>query len=64
MQSKMKLTRDENRARTSNNVMDMWIMASLKGLIRFVHEEMKAYRLYTVVPRFLSVSKTSWDTKN
>ena len=57
MQSKMKLTRDENRAGTSNNVMDMWIMASLKGLIRFVHEEMKAYRLYTVVPRFLSVSK-------
>ena len=56
MQSKMKLSRDSQRAKTSNNVMDIWITANLESLIQFVHEEMRAYRLYTVVPRCPSVS--------
>ena len=30
--------------------MDFWIQASLHNLIKYVHEEMDAYRLYTVVP--------------
>lgn len=29
-------------------------LSSVMGLVKFVHEEMKAYRLYTVVPRLLS----------
>ena len=45
------LMRDERCARASTNVMDIWITANLEGLVKFVHEEMKAYRLYTVVPR-------------
>jgi isoleucyl-tRNA synthetase len=38
-------------ARASDNVMDVWMQSSLQGLVRFVREEMAAYRLYTVAPR-------------
>lgn len=33
-----------------SNVLDKWISAAARSLTRFVHEEMAAYRLYTVVP--------------
>jgi len=35
------------------NIMDKWIIASSQHLIKFVREEMEAYRLYTVVPKLL-----------
>ncbi|KAK9355132.1 tRNA synthetases class I-domain-containing protein [Lipomyces doorenjongii] len=46
----------------SANVMDKWILASLQTLIRFVHQEMSEYRLYTVVPRLLNLidDMTNW----
>ncbi|KAG9291531.1 hypothetical protein G9A89_021950 [Geosiphon pyriformis] len=46
----------------SFNVMDRWILASSQSLIRFVREEMAAYRLYTVVPRLLRLidELTNW----
>ncbi|KAK9448268.1 tRNA synthetases class I-domain-containing protein [Limtongia smithiae] len=46
----------------STNVMDQWILASLQTLIQFVHAEMAEYRLYTVVPRLLSLidDMTNW----
>ncbi|KAK7207640.1 tRNA synthetases class I-domain-containing protein [Myxozyma melibiosi] len=46
----------------SDNVMDKWILASLQTLIQFVHAEMAEYRLYTVVPRLLSLidDMTNW----
>lgn len=49
-------------ARASTNVMDAWIQASLQNLIKFVHEEMGAYRLYTVTPRLLRFIEqlTNW----
>lgn len=37
----------------STNVMDRWLLASIQSLIQYIHEEMKGYRLYTVVPRLL-----------
>ncbi|EGW30516.1 isoleucyl-tRNA synthetase [Spathaspora passalidarum NRRL Y-27907] len=37
----------------SENVMDRWLLASIQSLIKFIHEEMNGYRLYTVVPRLL-----------
>ena len=37
----------------STNVMDRWLLASIQSLIKFIHEEMTGYRLYTVVPRLL-----------
>lgn len=40
-------------ALASKNDVDIWVLASVEGLIQFVHTEMKAYRLYTVVPRLL-----------
>lgn len=46
----------------SGNVFDRWILASLQSLIKFIHEEMTGYRLYTVVPRLLNFisSLTNW----
>lgn len=38
----------------SSNVVDIWILAALQGLVEFVHQEMKAYRLYTVIPRLVA----------
>ncbi len=37
----------------SANVMDKWVLSSTQSLIQFVSEEMKYYRLYTVVPRLV-----------
>lgn len=34
--------------------MDNWINAELNALIEFVHEEMQAYRLYTLASTFVS----------
>ena len=46
----------------SENVMDRWVLASCQSLIKFVREEMGAYRLYTVVPRLLQLidTLTNW----
>jgi len=46
----------------TTNVMDKWILSSLQSLIAFVHEEMEAYRLYTVVPRLVefTVQMSNW----
>ena len=53
---------DVNVAISSKNNVDVWILAALSGLVDFVHQEMKAYRLYTVVPRLLSFLEqlTNW----
>uniref|UniRef100_A0A5S6R4N6 Isoleucine--tRNA ligase, cytoplasmic n=1 Tax=Trichuris muris TaxID=70415 RepID=A0A5S6R4N6_TRIMR len=37
----------------SDNVMDRWIMSFTYSLVAFVRKEMKAYRLFTVVPRLV-----------
>uniref|UniRef100_A0A1B0CA15 Isoleucine--tRNA ligase, cytoplasmic n=2 Tax=Lutzomyia longipalpis TaxID=7200 RepID=A0A1B0CA15_LUTLO len=37
--------------RKADNVMDIWIVSYKESLLEFVASEMKAYRLYTVVPR-------------
>jgi isoleucyl-tRNA synthetase len=46
----------------SANLMDQWIQAAAAGLLQFVNAEMKAYRLYTVVPRLLKFMDdlTNW----
>ena len=42
--------------------MDFWIEASLHNLIKYVHQEMAAYRLYTVVPALVKYIEqlTKW----
>jgi isoleucyl-tRNA synthetase len=41
------------KSAASTNIMDRWILASLQSVIKFVHQEMLAYRLYTVIPALL-----------
>ena len=45
-----KFSPDGEMAKNSTNPTDIWIQAETQGLIKFVHEEMTAYRLYTVMP--------------
>merc|ERR1712238_468751 len=50
------------KVKDTNNATDVWISAATQGLIKFVHEEMQAYRLYTVMPalvRFVT-QLTNW----
>ena len=46
----------------SENLMDRWVLARCQSLIKLVKEEMGAYRLYTVIPRLLSLidELTNW----
>nr|WCZ58299.1 isoleucyl-tRNA synthetase [Paratrimastix eleionoma] len=56
------LIRDLHLCQGSQNAMDKWILATSSSLLEFVHTEMKAYRLYTVVPRLLTFidDLTNW----
>jgi isoleucyl-tRNA synthetase len=46
----------------SDNVFDRWLLARCASLIQWVGDEMAAYRLYTVMPRLLSLidELTNW----
>lgn len=44
---------DQSELLNSTNVLDQWINSASQSLVQFVHEEMAAYRLYTVVPFLL-----------
>ncbi|KAK7078392.1 hypothetical protein SK128_017326, partial [Halocaridina rubra] len=46
----------------SSNVMDRWILSFTQSLLSFVHQEMAAYRLYTVTPRLVKFvdNLTNW----
>jgi len=41
------------QAEVFTNILDIWILSSTNSLVRFVQNEMKSYRLYTVVPRLI-----------
>lgn len=53
---------DVEAAKASTNDVDVWITAATIGLVKFVHQEMQAYRLYTVVPRLVGFIEelTNW----
>ncbi|KAK4042770.1 tRNA synthetases class I-domain-containing protein [Parachaetomium inaequale] len=55
-------TFDPSMESSNTNVMDKWILASCQSLLKFVNEEMAAYRLYTVVPKMLELidNTTNW----
>ncbi|KAB5515891.1 hypothetical protein DKX38_026539 [Salix brachista] len=44
---------DATTLQNSSNVLDQWINSATQSLVHFVHQEMDAYRLYTVVPYLL-----------
>ncbi|CAF0799913.1 unnamed protein product [Brachionus calyciflorus] len=43
---------------TGTNIMDKWLLSSIQSLLKFVREEMAAYRLYTVLPRLVKFIDT------
>jgi isoleucyl-tRNA synthetase len=47
------------------NVLDRWIQAAVQNVVRWVHCEMEAYRLYTVIPKLLKFIEnlTNWYVK-
>lgn len=51
LQTEYKFDRQRYLANRGSSVMDIWITSSKESLLDFVANEMKAYRLYTVVPR-------------
>lgn len=53
---------DPKAEETNTNVMDRWILASTQSLLKYINEEMSAYRLYTVVPGLLNLidETTNW----
>jgi isoleucyl-tRNA synthetase len=50
------------RAHSTKNPTDIWMLAATQGLIKYVHEEMTAYRLYTVMPALVrfGTQLTNW----
>jgi isoleucyl-tRNA synthetase len=44
---------DASAGAHNDNVMDRWILASCQSLLKFVNQEMEAYKLFTVVPELL-----------
>ena len=53
---------DKSKVKGSTNSIDVWLTARTQGLIKFVHQEMQAYRLYTVMPELVSfvTELTNW----
>ncbi len=53
---------DFKLALATNDPFDRWIIAVTNSLVRYVREEMKAYRLYTVVPHLVKFvdQLTNW----
>lgn len=51
-----------DKVKATTNSTDVWISAATQGLIKFVHEEMGAYRLYTVMPALVAyvTQLTNW----
>jgi isoleucyl-tRNA synthetase len=61
-QQQRKFIPDITKVRSTQNPTDIWIQAETQGLIQFVHVEMSAYRLYTVMPALVSFGTqlTNW----
>ena len=57
-----KFVPSKDKVSAATNPTDVWISAATQGLIKFVHEEMTAYRLYTVMPALVSfvTQLTNW----
>ncbi|EGD73937.1 isoleucyl-tRNA synthetase [Salpingoeca rosetta] len=53
---------DDTAKCNTDNPTDRWILAFVQELLEFIHAEMQAYRLYTVVPRLLKFvdNLTNW----
>ncbi|GAU93666.1 hypothetical protein RvY_05568 [Ramazzottius varieornatus] len=61
-----KFTFSEQKQLMPENIMDKWILSFTQTLLQFVRDEMKAYRLYTVVPRLIKFVDllTNWYVRS
>lgn len=61
-QNETTLSFDPRLPPTSDNLMDRWILSFTQSLLKFVKQEMAAYRLYTVIPRLIKFvdNLTNW----
>lgn len=57
-----KITVSERAKTSSSNYMDQWILSFTQSLVKFVQQEMAAYRLYTVTPPLVKFIEqlTNW----
>ncbi|KAL3911779.1 MAG: hypothetical protein SGILL_007149 [Bacillariaceae sp.] len=57
-----KFTPSVEKVKSTTNPTDVWISAATQELIKLVHEEMEAYRLYTVMPALVTyvTQLTNW----
>lgn len=60
--SGLKFVPNVEAAHSTQNPTDIWIVAATQKLIKYVHEEMDAYRLYTVMPALVQFGTqlTNW----
>jgi isoleucyl-tRNA synthetase len=56
----------EELEKLSQNFMDRWILSFTQSLVKFIHKEMAAYRLYTVIPRLVKFIDmlTNWYVRS
>ena len=54
--------RDQKLAENSTNILDKWILSRLNRIIVYVHQEMKLYHLYSVLPELVKFidEMTNW----
>ncbi|KAH0789139.1 isoleucine--tRNA ligase, cytoplasmic [Histomonas meleagridis] len=54
--------RNKKLAEESTNILDRWILSRLNRIIKFVHQEMKQYHLYSVLPELVKFidEMTNW----
>ena len=57
-----KFVPSEAKVKATTNPTDIWISAATQELIKFVHDEMEGYRLYTVMPALVKfvTQLTNW----
>jgi len=62
LESGRKFVPSLDMVKKTTNPTDIWISAATQGLIKFVRQEMEAYRLYTVLPALVTyvTQLTNW----
>lgn len=61
-EEKITFAHDDTKVMHSDNIMDRWILSFTQTLLKYVKQEMKAYKLYTVVPHLVKYidNLTNW----
>jgi isoleucyl-tRNA synthetase len=57
----LKFTPSVEMVRSTKNSTDIWMSAATQELIKFVHDEMEAYRLYTALKKYILSELNVWE---